>query len=247
MSTYVTKKKIRDFVTSLQMQHRSDNTIVSYTASIQKLEMFLDGAELSKERMISYKQWLLKQGIKRRTINVYLAAANCFCDVMRWDEMKISLDSIELHKDEENKKQISSSNYKKLVFTALQNDKERMAMMIQVLCHMDIRFCELKNLTVETLETKAVEVVRRQHYKQIKIPEMIVEDLLSYAIHEKITTGILFRTSNGLPVDRSNFRKDIKKLCVLAGVEEDLGSIHHIKHVVLDEYPYYRLEGRTLL
>ena len=61
-------------------------------------------------------------------------------------------------------------------------------------------------------------------------------------MREQIIYGIVFRTSKGLPVDRSNFRKDIKKLCVLASVEEALGSIQHVKHVVLDEYPYYGLK-----
>ena len=114
-------------------------------------------------------------------------------------------------------------------------------MMIQVLCHMDLRFCELEKLTIEVLDSGVVEVYRGHRYKKIKIPDDIIEDLYTYALHEKIMSGIIFRTSKGSPVDRSNFRKDIKKLCVLAGVKEELGSIQHVKHVVLDEYPYYGL------
>lgn len=241
MSAYITEKRILDFTISLQIQHRSANTITSYTTNIQKLELFLNGAELSKERMLSYKKWLSDQGFKQRTINAYLAAANQFCDVMGWTEMKVVLDPIGLDEAGKEKKQISSSNYRKLVYTALQNDKERLAMMIQVLCHMDLRFCELEKLTIEALEERGVEVIRKHQYKRIEIPEVIMEDLRTYAAHEQIDKGIIFRTSRGSPIDRSNFRKDIKKLCVLAGVEEEFGSIQHVKHVVLDEYPYYRL------
>lgn len=82
MSKNITKKRISDFTISLQIQHRSVNTITSYTTNIQKLEFFLNGEELSKERMLAYKCWLSKQGFKQRTINAYLAAANQFCDVM---------------------------------------------------------------------------------------------------------------------------------------------------------------------
>lgn len=242
MSTHITQNRISDFTISLQVQHRSANTIVSYTTNIQKLELFLDGAELSKERMLAYKQWLADQGFKKRTINAYLAAANHFCDVMGWPEMKVVLDPLEPEETEQGKKQISSANYKKLVYTALQNGKERLAMMIQVLCHMDLRFCELERLTVEALEQGAVEVVRKNRQRKIAIPDRIVKDLRTYSSHEHITSGIIFRTSRGSSVDRSNFRKDIKKLCVLAGVEEEFGSIQHVKNVVLDEYPYYGLE-----
>ncbi|MCI8377460.1 MAG: site-specific integrase [Lachnospiraceae bacterium] len=241
MSTNITKSRILDFTISLQVQHRSPNTITSYTTNIQKLELFLNGAELTKEQMLAYKHWLSQQGFKQRTVNAYLAAANQFCDVMGWKEMKVVLDPIEPDETDAVKKQISSTNYKKLVYTALQNDKERLAMMIQVLCHMDIRFCELQKLTVESLEEGVVWVVRKHRDKKIEIPDIIRTDLCTYAANEQIFCGIIFRTSKGSPVDRSNFRKDIKKLCVLAGVEEELGSIQHIKHVVLDEYPYYGL------
>ncbi len=241
MSTYITKRRILDFTISLQIQHRSANTITSYTTNIQKLELFLNGAELSKGQMLAYKRWLSEQGFKQRTINAYLAAANQFCDVMGWQEMKVVLEPIGQDDNGEVQKQISSSNYKKLVYTALQNDKERLAMMIQVLCHMDLRFCELEKLTVESLEEGTVWVIRKHRDKKIEIPDIIRKDLFTYASHEQIISGIIFRTSKGSPVDRSNFRKDIRKLCILAGVEEELGSIQHIKHVVMDEYPYYGL------
>ncbi|HBI62483.1 MAG TPA: hypothetical protein DDY31_14940, partial [Lachnospiraceae bacterium] len=220
MSKNITKNRILDFTVSLQIQHRSPNTITSYTTNIQKLELFLNGAELSKERMLAYKCWLSEQGFKQRTINAYLAAANQFCDVMGWQEMKVVLDPVGQGDSRETQKQISSSSYKKLVYTALQNDKERLAMMIQVLCHMDLRFCELEKLTVESLKEGAVWVIRKHHDKKIVIPDIILEDLRTYVAHEQILSGIVFRTSKGSPVDRSNFRKDIKKLCVLAGIEE---------------------------
>ena len=82
MSAYITKSRISDFTVSLQMKHRSVNTITSYTTNIQKLEIFLNGEELSKEKMVSYKHWLYNKGFKQSTINAYLAAANYFCDVM---------------------------------------------------------------------------------------------------------------------------------------------------------------------
>ena len=241
MSTHITKNRILDFTVSMKIHQRSANTINSYTTNIQKLELFLRGAELTKEQMLLYKQWLSSQGFKQSTINAYLAAANYFCDVMGWADMKVTLDPVVAEDTNQNKKQISSSNYKKLVFTALQNDKERLAMMIQVLCHMDLRFCELEKLTVEALKCNKVVVERKHKNKEIEIPGIIKEDLYTYILHEQITSGIIFRTSNGSPVDRSNFRKDIRKLCVLAGIEEGFYSIQHIKHVVLDEYPYYRL------
>lgn len=240
MSTYITTNQISHFISILYDQGKSSNTITSYAMNINKLVLFLNGAELTKDKMFSYKKWLKQKGLKQRTINTYLAAANYFCETVGWQEMKVDLETLKYDVVKDTK-HISSSNYKKLVFTALQNDKERLAMMIQVLCHMDLRFCELDKLTMEALNLGKVGVIRKQRYREVKIPDFMVKDLHTYAEHERIISGIIFRTRKGSPIDRSNFRKDIKKLCVLAGVEEELGSIQHVKHVVLDEYPYYGL------
>ena len=86
MSTRITRNRVIDFTVYLQIQHRSSNTITSYTTNLQKLELYLNGEELSKEKMLSYKEWLSAQGFKQRTINAYLTAANRFCDVMDRDE-----------------------------------------------------------------------------------------------------------------------------------------------------------------
>ncbi|MCX4328452.1 MAG: hypothetical protein OSJ45_14370 [Lachnospiraceae bacterium] len=71
---------------------------------------------------------------------------------------------------------------------------------------------------------------------------MILEDLNVYVKHEGIANGIIFRTKNGSLVNRSNFCKDLRKMCMLAGINENAGSIQHVKNVVLDNYPYHGLE-----
>lgn len=225
----------------LEKRNKSQNTVSAYSRNINKLAIFLNGSELSAGEMAAYKDWLKEKGFKQRTINSYLAAANYFCEVMDWQDMKVQLEPLdygELHKS----MSISLVNYNKLVYTALQNDNERLAMMIQVLCHTDLRFCELGLLTVDVLEKGVIEVIRKNRKIKILIPGMILEDLNVYVKHEGIANGIIFRTKNGSLVNRSNFCKDLRKMCMLAGINENAGSIQHVKNVVLDNYPYHGLE-----
>ncbi len=225
----------------LEKRNKSQNTVSAYSRNINKLAIFLNGSELSAGKMAAYKDWLKEKGFKQRTINSYLAAANYFCEVMDWQDMKVQLEPLdygELHKS----MSISLVNYNKLVYTALQNDNERLAMMIQVLCHTDLRFCELGLLTVDVLEKGVIEVIRKNRKIKILIPGMILEDLNVYVKHEGIANGIIFRTKNGSLVNRSNFCKDLRKMCMLAGINENAGSIQHVKNVVLDNYPYHGLE-----
>ena len=225
----------------LEKRNKSQNTVSAYSRNINKLAIFLNGSELSAGKMAAYKDWLKEKGFKQCTINSYLAAANYFCEVMDWQDMKVQLEPLdygELHKS----MSISLVNYNKLVYTALQNDNERLAMMIQVLCHTDLRFCELGLLTVDVLEKGVIEVIRKNRKIKILIPGMILEDLNVYVKHEGIANGIIFRTKNGSLVNRSNFCKDLRKMCMLAGINENAGSIQHVKNVVLDNYPYHGLE-----
>lgn len=240
MYTYITPDMLSCYITTLKNNGKSANTISSYTRNINKLVLFLDGSELSYKKMADYKDWLKSKGFKRRTVNAYLAAANYFCEVMGWQDMKVPLEQLD-YNERHKPMCISLVNYNKLVYTALQNDNERLAMMIQVLCHTDLRFCELGLLTVEALETGVVYVQRKNHEIKIIIPGMILEDLNIYAKHNGIINGVIFRTKNGSLVNRSNFCKDLRKTCVTAGIDENTGSIQHVKNVVMDGYPYYGL------
>ncbi len=241
MSTQITNEQLKDFENILRLQNKSHNTIAAYSINIRKLVAFLNGSELTGEKMKAYRMWLEEQGFKKRTINAYLSAANYFCDFIGHSEMKvdlINLDYLERH----TKHQISSDDYNKLVYTALQNNKERLAMMIQVLCLVDIRYCELAKLTVEALKVGYVEVERKSTLLHIQLSEIMIRDLEIYIQHEQIINGIIFCTINGKLVDRSNFRKEIKNLCVLANVDEEFGTIQHVKNVVVGEYPYHGLK-----
>ena len=242
MSTYITPKQISYFISVLNKTGKSENTIISYSRNIKKLVLFLDGSELSKLQMVAYKKWLQDKGFKNRTINAYIAAANYFCEIMEWQDMKLKLDPLD-YEELQGHRQISQENYKKLVYTALQNDKERLAMMIQVLCHTDLRFCELNQLTVESLKTGYMDILRKKQNIKLEIPVIMRNDLLKYTQKQGILSGEVFQTKNGNTVNRSNFRRELKNLCILAGVDEEAGSIQCVKNVVLDAYPYLGLKN----
>lgn len=241
MSAYITQKQISYFISVLHKTGKSKNTIISYSKNIEKLVLFLNGSELSKSQMVAYKKWLLDKGFKHRTINTYIAAANYFCEIMEWQNMKLKLEPLR-HEELQEHMQISPKDYKKLVYTALQNDKERLAMMIQVLCHTGIRFCELSHLTVEALKNGYIEVIRKNQNIKLYIPEILKDDLIKYTENEQIMSGMVFRTKNGNTVNRSNFRRELKKLCIQAGIEETVGTTQCVKNVVLNTYPYFGLK-----
>ncbi|MCI9080323.1 MAG: site-specific integrase [Lachnospiraceae bacterium] len=240
MPVYITPEKISYFIYMLNQKNKNANTIAAYSNNIKKLVLFLDGSELSKEQMYAYREWLNKSGLKKRTINAYISAANCFCEIMGCHEIKIELEHLP-YEEFQNTMQIPVSNYRKIIYMALQNNNERLAMIIQVLCHTDLRFCELQYLTAESIEKGYTEVIRKHEKVKLFIPDVVLRDLKEYMKHQKILSGMIFCTRNGSMVNRSNFRKELKRICILAGIDETKVSIQNVKNVVLDSCPYYKL------
>lgn len=84
-------------------------------------------------------------------------------------------------------------------------------MIIQVLYHINLRFCELDKFTIEALKNDSIEIIRNI---KLEIPDMIVKDLLKYTKHKYIISEIIFRIKNIDMINHSNF------LCTEAGIEE---------------------------
>jgi hypothetical protein len=107
---------------------------------------------------------------------------------------------------------------------------------------MDLRFSEFNRLTVESVRTGYVEVVRSKRTRQIEMPSYLQETLLEYIEQEGIMSGIIFCTAGGKLVDRSNVYRDIKKMCALADIDSDRVQLLKFKMPRMhDYYPFYPL------
>ncbi len=58
---------------------------------------------------------------------------------------------------------------------------------------------------------------RKTHY--VVLPDMLLPALRQHAGRENITGGVLFRTSTGMAVNRSDLWREMKRLGTIAGVE----------------------------
>ena len=72
------------------------------------------------------------------------------------------------------------------------------------------------------------------------LPKQLCKMLSSYIIEQKISSGSVFVTKNGKPLDRSNIWKLMKDLCESAGVSKDKVFPHNLRH--LFARTYYSLE-----
>ena len=64
--------------------------------------------------------------------------------------------------------------------------------------------------------------------------------LKKYAIKHKITSGPVFITRTGNPLDRSNIWGEMKTLCAKAGVAENKVFPHNLRHLFARTYYTHR-------
>jgi site-specific recombinase XerD len=246
MERTITVERTEEFKHWLEKEQVNDATIVKYSSVIERLGDYLHGREVTQELLEAYKSWLVEdQNYKKSSANSFVFTINHFCRVMDWGDLVLKGFSMETANPNTGSRYIDRKDYETLVTAALGQKDYRLAMVMQTLCHMDLRFSEFGRLTVEAVEEGMVEVVRGRRTRKIDMPDYLREALLGYAKRAGVREGMIFRTRSGRGMNRSNVWKSIKKLCGETGVDEKRVSLVKFKMPRMhDYYPFYGEEGK---
>ena len=246
----ITEEQVEDFKVWLRNDVRvGEETVNQYVTKLGKLDEFLDGRKITSTSLEAFKNWLVEdRHYKKSSANTFLFAVRGFCRAMNWEpEVTVTAYSVEPTLFNDGGRYISRADYQKLVSTALYMEDYRLMMIIQTLCHMDLRVSELKLLTVEAVKKGKLSVTRRKHTRELVIPDYLQESLLIYSRQMKFKNGILFRTPVGNPIDRSYMWRNVKQLCRLAGVDEERVNLQKLKMPRMhDYYPFYPMVDSSM-
>ena len=102
---------------------------------------------------------------------------------------------------------------------------------MQTICATGIRVSELKYVTLEALKSGRADVNMKGKLRVIIIPKDLCKMLKKYAAEQKMTSGSIFVTKTGRPLDRTNIWKLMKSLCESAGVDKAKVFPHNLRHL----------------
>lgn len=230
------------FYERLLQEGKSTETVRKYQRDLSKLAEFLEGEMLTQNKLEAYKIWLVKEkNYKTRSANSFLSCANHFCKAMG---QSFFVPAYKVKKTEQmtDSSLLSIEEYQKLAKAAVKSKDSMMALVMQILSMTDIRVTELFWITVESLNTGIVELVRGGETIKILLPVGIVSDLKQYVKQKGYQSGIVFRTNRGNPVDRFQLWKKLKGLCADAGVEESKVSFQNLKRPLGKVYYPLKIE-----
>lgn len=258
MNEYREKSRIEDFKKYLICGEKSKGTVEKYLRDVQAFFHFLkegikadeeaagrtekktagevisesaDISDITKEKTIAWKEHLVRSGYAASTVNSMLASLNSF---LRFHGL-FSLCVRPLRRQHcifrDQKRELSEKEYLKLIKTAKETGKQRLYFILQTIAVTGIRISELRFITVESLQYYRTEVKCKGKQRTVLLTQKLCEELLRYCRERQISSGPVFITKNGNPVDRSNVWTEMKRLCPDAGVEPSKVFPHNLRHL----------------
>jgi integrase/recombinase XerD len=223
---------INKFKTILINEEKKPQTIKKYMRDIIKLKEYAAGRPVNKELLITYKEHLKKDcGYKTTSINSFLAVINTFVTEMGWNNLKIKMIKVQKETFVPENKEISINEYKALINAAIKKGDERLALIIQTLGSTGIRISELSYITVESLKNGISDIYNKGKVRRILYPQALQNVLKEYTKKYNIKNGVIFRTKNNKPLDRSNIWRMMKKLCKETNVSPKKVYPHNMRHM----------------
>lgn len=217
---------------------RSDRTIEKYTHDVSRFAEYIGGSELSKAVTLRFKENLMRE-MSPVSANSILAAVNGFLKFLGVPEFCVKAFKIQ-RRLFSLKNELTAAEYKRLVMAAFNAKNERLALIIQTICATGIRVSELRFITAEAVRSGRAEVLCKGKFRVIFIPEKLRKILLLYMEKRGITSGAVFVTRGGKPIDRSNIWRDMKNLCAAAHVSPEKVFPHNLRHLFARSF--YSLE-----
>lgn len=225
----LTQREFNQFEDYLRHDEREESTIEAYLRSLTRFAEWADGRAVTKELAMEWKAALSEAGYRPISVNAMLAALNKFFTCMGREDCKVKYLKLQRQMFRKSEKDLSKEEYQRLVQAAHEKGDLRMELILETICATGIRVGELKYITVEAVRAGVAEIALKGKIRTILLPHRLCRKLQKYAKQQKIASGKLFLTQDGLPVSRQSIWTRMKALCETAGVERSKVFPHNLR------------------
>ena len=224
-------EQLASFRAYLQDEERSEATVEKYLCEVTQFAAWLNDTEVTKSAVAEWKEHLLSEGYEPSTVNGKLTALDRFFDFMGWSDCKVKHLKLQRRLFRDDNRELTKAEYERLIETAEELGKERLALLMESICGTGIRVSEVQYLTVEAAQQGKVEIYLKGKVRTILIPGKLCKKLLKYAKKHKIASGEIFLTRGGKSLSRKQIWAEMKALCRKAGVTPSKVFPHNLRHL----------------
>ena len=223
-------EKIEGYKQYLAEEEKAKATIEKYLRDVMAFCRWTDGREVCKKLVLEYKAKLMEK-YKDRSVNSILSSLNSLFEYLGLTDCKVKTLKIQRQIFADNETVLSEEEYERLLKAAKNENNERLYLLMQTICATGIRVSELKYITVEAVSYRQAHIRKKGKSRDVLLPKGLCRMLRRYAKKMKITSGSIFITKSGKPLNRSNIWADMKRLCKAAGVSKRKVFPHNLRHL----------------
>ncbi len=231
----ITGDSLKNYKEFLFTEEKSSATIDKYLRDVKTFARWSGDREITKFLVLEYKNYLIEI-LAPTSVNSVLSSLNSFFAYMKEFSLKVKLIKIQRQIFAKKEKELTRKEYERLLRAAMGKGNERLYYLIQTICSTGIRVSELRFITVEAIHMGQAVINCKGKMRTVIIPVKLCKILKEYVRRRKITSGSIFVTGNGKPLDRSNICHDMKKLCESASVPTEKVFPHNLRHLFARTY-----------
>lgn len=220
-------EKFKDFLTN---EEKASATLEKYMRDIRAFSEWVSGSEIDKRKVLDYKEYLISK-FAPASVNSVLSSLNSFFEFNNWYELKVKMLKIQKQIFAQKDKELSKTEYERLLDAAKEKSNERLYLLMQTICSSGIRVSELQYITVEATKLRKATINCKGKMRIVILPGELCRMLKEYAKAKKISSGSIFVTKTGKPLDRSTIWKMMKALCESARVSKYKVFPHNLRHL----------------
>ena len=235
----ITNELIQKFKMHLINEEKASATLEKYIRDVVAFMTWLGSRTIEKVIVVEYKQNLI-ENYAPASANSMLSSINSFFEYMEWYDCKVKTFKIQKQIFANKDKELSKAEYERLLMAAKSKQNKKLYMLMQTICSTGIRVSELRYISTDAVRKGEAVINCKGKMRIVILPKQLCKMLSSYIKEQRISSGSIFVTKNGKPLDRSNIWKLMKDLCESAGVSKDKVFPHNLRH--LFARTYYSLE-----
>lgn len=235
----ITDKIIRKFKNHLIDEEKSKATLEKYIRDIYTFVDWLEHSQPCKSKVLEYKEHLMNN-YAPASVNSIISSLNSFFEYIGEHSLKIKTLKIQRRIFIRKERELSKKEYERLLSAAKLKGNYKLFLIMQTICAIGIRVSELQFITVEAVKRGQAVINLKGKMRMIILPHDLCRILKKYCANQKISSGSIFITKNGKPLDRTSIWKLMKSLCEDANVDKEKVFPHNLRH--LFARTYYSLE-----
>lgn len=230
MIKFITDDLIEKFKDFLINEEKASATLEKYMRDIKAFSEWTLGSELDKRKVLEYKEYLIGK-FAPASVNSVLSSLNSFFEFNNWYELKVKMLKIQKQIFAQKDKELSKVEYERLLDAAKAKSNQKLYLLMQTICSSGIRVSELQYITVDAVKLRKATINCKGKMRIVILPKELCRMLTEYAKTQKITSGSVFVTKTGKPLDRSTIWKMMKALCESARVSKNKVFPHNLRHL----------------